>query len=424
MATRVEMPKPGEVVEECLLARWVKVAGDRVSPGDVLAEIETDKAIFEVSAPVGGVLLETFVPAGEVVPVYSTICAIGAPGESVAEFAPTAPAGGRAGDAAAEAPPRAASPVDTVPTSGAPARGAVSPRARRFARKYGIDTSGIRGSGPGGRILEEDVRRQRDASPPSPHAAAVPPPVADLGRAGGAMAATGLGGSETALSPFRDTIARRLRQSLASTAQYTLNGSADATALLALRGRIKARAKDLGLPDITINDLVLFATVQALRRMGALNAELRDGRVRRHDRIHLGFACDTERGLVVPVVRDAHGMTLVDLSVAVKQLADRAVAGTLAPDLLSGATFTVSNLGSLGVESFTPILNPPQVAILGVNAIAPRMVRRGDKIEIVDRIGLSLTCDHQVIDGAPGARFLGVVRECLESVDSLCGLDV
>jgi pyruvate dehydrogenase E2 component (dihydrolipoamide acetyltransferase) len=162
--------------------------------------------------------------------------------------------------------------------------------------------------------------------------------------------------------------------------------------------------------------------IRALERMPELNAELRDGKLYRRASVHLGFACDTERGLMVPVIRNAEAMSVAELARAAKSLAGAAVSGAISPDDLAGATFTVSNLGALGIESFTPILNPPQVAILGVNAIELRALRREGRVEFEDRIGLSLTCDHQVIDGAPGARFLGVVRECIENIESLSGL--
>jgi pyruvate dehydrogenase E2 component (dihydrolipoamide acetyltransferase) len=220
-----------------------------------------------------------------------------------------------------------------------------------------------------------------------------------------------------ALPRMRETIARRMRESLAATAQYTLTGSAGATGLLAIRRREKTRR-----PDVTINALVLFATVKALERIPELNGELKNGKLYRQRRIHLGFACDTDRGLMVPVIRNAEAMNLEALASAAKSLADAAVSGIVSPDDLAGATFTVSNLGALGIESFTPIINAPQVAILGVNSIELRPVRRDGRVEFEDRIGLSLTCDHQVIDGAPGARFLSVVRECIEKIELLSGL--
>jgi pyruvate dehydrogenase E2 component (dihydrolipoamide acetyltransferase) len=229
-----------------------------------------------------------------------------------------------------------------------------------------------------------------------------------------------------------------MRESLASMAQYTLHGSADASGLVSMRARVKTRMAD-GLRDIGIGDLVAFCTVQALLDVPDLNAEYIAGRIVRHAQVHLAFAVDTPRGLLAPVVHNAQDLSVVELSAQMRALAESAVAGTIRPDDLSGATFTVSNLGSLGVESFTPLINPPQVAILGVGAIQPRVVRRTERrdvvriretsarralavaesVEFVDSLGLSLTCDHQVIDGAPGARFLQVVRRKIESVESL-----
>ena len=211
----------------------------------------------------------------------------------------------------------------------------------------------------------------------------------------------------------RATIARRMRESLASTAQYTMHASADATGLLAARARHKASAD---LADVNVNDLMAFCTVQALKAMPELNAEFVNGEIVPHAQVHLGFACDTPRGLLVPVVRDAQDLTVGTLARRMKALAAEAVAGTISPDDLSGATFTISNLGGLGIESFTPVINPPQVAILGVNAIQLKPVRRNGGVEFIEAIGLSLTCDHQVIDGAPGARFLRTLKEQIESV--------
>ena len=208
-----------------------------------------------------------------------------------------------------------------------------------------------------------------------------------------------------------------MRESLTSTAQYTLTTSANAGGLLLVRAKVKASK---GVADININDLVTFCTIRALLEVPDLNAEFIDGKIYRHAEVHIGFACDTPRGLMVPVVRDAHKLTAGELSLKVKELTGQAVKGAISVDDLSGATFTVSNLGGLGIESFTPLLNPPQVAILGVNAIQLKPVRRDGRIEFIDAIGLSLTLDHQVIDGAPGARFLKVVREKIENVESLC----
>lgn len=377
MPTPVEVPKLGNTVEECIVARWVKRTGDSVAAGEIVAEIETDKATFEVTAPVSGTVLATFFDEGALAPVFSRLFVLGEPGESVDAEAPVA---------------IAETPVAVVETPVPQAYEAprerhdapMSPRARKFAKEHGVNASKVNGSGPGGRILEQDLRK--------------------------------LAESGTKISHVRERIARRMRESLVSTAQYTMHSWADASALLRVRAAIKGRH------DVNINDLVTFCAVEALMEVPDLNAEFVDGRIRKHDEVHIGFACDTPRGLLVPVVRNADTMCADELASRMKELASQAVAGTIAGDDLAGATFTVSNLGGLGVESFTPLLNPPQVAILGVGAISLRPVRREGRVDFVDAIALSLTCDHQVIDGAPGARFLQVVRKKIEEIADLCGL--
>ena len=423
------MPRLGNTVEECVLTRWVRTAGDRVAMGDVVAEIETDKTTFEVTSPVDGTVLATFAEEGSLVPVFTTIFVVGAPGESIDGHRPRA-----------TAPPAVRTPTQTAavatappPTQGAAVRAAsgpavvvtVSPRASKLAATLGIEPGTLPGSGPGGRVLEADVRRAYEQG------TRLPQPPSRITRATASVR------EESAVpSGLRATIARRMRESLQSTAQYTLNASADATGLLALRARIKERASE-GLPDITINDLVTFCTIQALLDMPELNAEHVDGRTVVHTDVHMAFAVDTPRGLLAPVVRHAHDLSIGDLSLRMKELTARAQAGTIPADDLRGATFTISNLGSLGIESFTPLINPPQVAILGVDAIGLKPVRRpgrreplwlretsarraaalAESVEFVDTIGLSLTCDHQVIDGAPGARFLQLVKRKIETVE-------
>lgn len=422
MATPLEMPKLGNTVEECFLTTWHKHKGDAVTAGDVIADIETDKATFELTAPTDGVLLETFFEEGALVPVFTTLCVIGAAGESVEGFRPSGAgpanvvADGHDADSAAGASggePQArttAVDVDAAPViSTSPVTSdRLSPRARRFSREHEFNPAAIVGTGPGGRVIEADLRRLRD-TPSSGEA------VADAPSAGGSTAPSP--GGEP-LSVFRATIAHRVTEGLHSTAQYTLNGSANAGQLLTLRRRCKAGAATAA---ITIGDLVVFCAVHALLEAPDVNAELIDGKLHRHERVHIGFACDTPRGLMVPVVRDAQTLSIGALSARIRQLADQAVSGAIALDDLSGGTFTITNLGSLGIESFTPVLNPPQVAILGVDAIQPKPVRKPDgNIEFIDAIGLSLTVDHQLIDGAPGARFLAMLRDKIERVASLC----
>ncbi|MCX6631821.1 MAG: dihydrolipoamide acetyltransferase family protein [Candidatus Solibacter sp.] len=432
MATPLEMPKLGNTVEDCLLARWNKRVGDTVNEGELVAEIETDKATFELTSPVAGTLLATFFQAGDLVAVFTNICVIGAPGESVAPFQPQAspappterppsePPPSRADQAAVSHQP--APPVRTAPLQ----QGFYSPRAKRFAARHGFRPEHVAGSGPRGRVLEDDLKRLYYASP---RPTSLAKHLLDSGfepreEAVGRLRATDLGPPPEKMSHIRERVARRLRESLAVTAQFTMNASANATGLLALRARIKARGETPGLPDINLNEMVMFCAVKALALMPEVNVGFAEGKIYRHADVNIGFACDTPRGLLVPVVKQAGTLSLADLAVRVKALTRQALDGAISPDDLAGGTFTVSNLGVYGIESFSPILNPPQVAILGVNSIDLKAVRRDGAIVFVEHIGLSLTCDHQVIDGAPGARFLKVCREQIENVEAIAGLEI
>jgi pyruvate dehydrogenase E2 component (dihydrolipoamide acetyltransferase) len=429
MATPVKMPQPGNTVEECILVRWIAGKGSRVSAGEAIAEVETDKANFEVEAPAEGILLETFFEEGALVPVLTFICVIGQPGEDVEPFrpAPPTPAAAEPAAPAAAASPKPRAEPAPVPVPGpdlAAAAGVLSPRARRFAEEHDFFPENLTGSGPGGRILEADIRELYESSPR----------VSSLARemirdgyrsrgsgagAGGMVLARNLLDPPVRMSRTRQTIARRMRDSLAGTAQYTMHASADATGLLAMRKRIKAAG---GPADANVNDMVMFCTVRTLIEVPDINAELIDGEIFRHTDINLGFACDTDRGLLVPVVKDCRDLSLPELALRIHRLSEAAVGGALSPDDMTGGTFTVSNLGGLGVEAFTPIVDPPQVAILGVNAIQLKPVHRDGEVVFVDHLGFSLTCDHQVIDGAPGARFLQKLKQNIESIEALAGL--
>ncbi len=435
MATPIEMPKLGNTVEECLLSRWFKQTGDTVAEGDILAEIETDKATFELTAAVGGTLLGVFFEDGDLVPVYANVCVVGKEGESIEEFRPKM-------DAVAPEiqTPIAAGPIKQRERESAASRSIslsvaddsiqapLSPRARRFAEEHKFIPEGFRGSGPGGRIIEEDLKRLYYETPRG--SSLVKKMVGDgyeIRLAGGsnrAVLSDDLTDPPAKMSAVRNRIAQRMWDSLATTAQYTMNASADATGILSLRNRIKAREEQEEFSAININEIIVFCTVKALLAVPEINAEFVDGKIYRHSSIHIGFACDTPKGLLVPVIRDSQTLALQELSSKIKSLTKQAVEGTISPDDLSGGTFTVSNLGTYGIESFSPILNPPQVAILGVNTIDLKPVRRNNKIEFVEHIGLSLTCDHQVIDGVPGARFLEAVKEQIENIDKASGLNI
>jgi pyruvate dehydrogenase E2 component (dihydrolipoamide acetyltransferase) len=421
MATPVELPKSGNTVEECVISRWIKQTGDAVAPGDVLAEVETDKATFEITAPVGGSLLATFFPEGALVPVFTTVCVIGAAGEDVEPFRPGAAVGIRdsglgirptiAASSVSVPSPQSAVPrlrSHTIESSfrlrASASAGQVgeagsaapwSPRARRFAAERGFEPTAMIGSGPGGRVLEQDVR----AAYESARAAAATP--ATFARS----------------SARRDVIADQQRESPAMTGQYTLHASADARQLLAMRARAMEAARAVGVPNISINALVTFCTVRALLDTPDLNAELIDGTIVRHRAIQLGFACHTPRGLLMPVVRDAQDLSIAALARRMNQLAASALDGTISPDALSGGTFTISNLGGVGVEWFTPVVYPPQVAILGVGAIHVKPVRTGGGVDFIDAIALSLTCDQRAIDGTLAGRFLRTLAEKIEHIE-------
>jgi pyruvate dehydrogenase E2 component (dihydrolipoamide acetyltransferase) len=429
MAVAVEIPKLGNTVEECLISKWLKEEGQTVAAGEPVVEIETDKTSFEVEAPIDGTLLAQFFPKGALVPVFTKLFVIGNPGENVDAFRPQGEGAAPASDATGQQARGAGKPrVEDRPVARATgdltagsSSASMSPRARRFAEEHNFHPAAVTGSGAGGRVIESDLRaayhsssRVSDAASQRAQSGAIAP--REGSGLGGMVLASDMGEPESRISGVREKIARRLRESLAGTAQYTLNTSADARGLLSLRARIKASST----PEININDLMTWCTVQALLAAPHLNVLFVDGSIRQGRGVHIGFACDTPRGLLVPVVHDAQTLSAAGLAGRIKELSTKAVEGTISADDLSGGTFTISNLGGLGIESFTPVLNPPQVAILGVDAIQLKAVRKDGMVGFIDSIGLSLTLDHQVIDGAPGARFLQVLREKIENVERIC----
>jgi len=356
------------------------------------------------------------------------------------------------------------SPISQSPISNF--QSPVSPRARHLAERKGVDAAALAGSGPGGRVIERDVQAAISAQPKlTPVAKAM---VAEGGLALPAQG-SGPGGRVTSrdlrkeeetrrqgetlgatmpadaaaqshnltisqspisnLTPpeieiipvkgVRKVIAERMLQSLQTTAQLTLNASADARALQALRKRLKESPEAMELRGVTINDLLLFAVARTLPVFPNLNALFTGAEIHQHRSVNLGVAVDTPKGLMVPVVRGADVLSLRQLSGEAKRLAAACIGGKITPDELNGGTFTVTNLGAFGVESFTPVLNAPQVAILGVCAIQPKAVQRGEKVKFAPHIGLSLTINHQVVDGAPAARFLQALSQAVASIDLL-----
>jgi pyruvate dehydrogenase E2 component (dihydrolipoamide acetyltransferase) len=337
--------------------------------------------------------------------------------------------------------PNAVSPV--TPSGSASGVIGVSPRARNLAAAKGLDLSGVIGTGPHGRIIERDVLAAlADKAPLTPAAIAT---LVEQGMQAPTIG-SGIGGRVTTadlleqppsppsvesieefLGPSREIpvkgirkiIASRMLESLQSTAQLTMNISADATQLLAYRKRLKTSPEELELSGITITDLLLYAVATTLPRFKALNAHFLAETIKQFDHVHLGLAVDVPRGLMVPVVRSADTLSLKALSQEAKRLITACQESTILPDELSGGTFTITNLGAFGIESFTPVLNPPEVAILGICAIQPKPVMSGDNVSFVPHIGLSLTFDHRAVDGAPAARFLKELASALANFDLL-----
>lgn len=441
MATIVVMPQLGNSVESCIIVEWMIAEGDTVSVDQTLASIETDKSTMEVPSTAEGTVLKLLWEEGDEVPVKDPLIIVGEPGEDISGLVP----GGDAAPAEADAPAeQAAAPEATAPAFATErATGAVSPRARALAASNGVDASAIaEGSGPHGRVIERDVAAAIAAGPvltSAARAAGVSAAegtgiggrvsVADAGRTADAAPAAAVaapaaaadfpGASTSApLKGVRKVVAKRMMESLTSTAQLTLNTTANAAGILAMRKKVKNADESLGLNKITLNDLVCFAVSRTLLKYPVFNAHLEDGVLTEFEQVHLGFACDTPRGLLVPVIRSAQALGLKAFSDEAKRLAGGAIDGSLSPDFLSGGTFTVSNIGSFGIETFTPVINLPQTAILGVGAITPRPTVAADgSIGVEQRLNLSLTIDHQVIDGADGARFLRDLVAAIENID-------
>ena len=464
MAQTVLLPQQGNSVESVILIAWKVAVGDAVSAGDALCEVETDKATMEVESTSSGTVLALLADEGDEVPVKTAIVVVGEPGEDVSSVdvpsrdgdadrrsvesadstnraARSASAIDRGSSAHVPSPPTAAHSED-------PGKGShsASPRARMRAEATGIDVASLLGTGPGGRIIERDVIGAAEDRPATAAAAKAGGRAEATGSGVGARITTAdIGAAHTRTSPVSDSvampapsatvveeiavtgvrkvIAERMHASLATTAQLTLHGSADARTLRRMRARFKEADEALGLRSVTVNDMVMYAAARTAAAFHEINAHFTGETIRRFAGVDLGCAVDTPRGLLVPTIRGAHTRSLAELSRIAKELAGRAVDGKATADDLAPATFTVTNLGAFGIERFTPVLNPPQVAILGVGSIALKGAETPDgAIEHIPHIGLSLTIDHQAVDGAPGARFLQALSRTIAQFDLLLAL--
>ncbi|MGI6668214.1 MAG: 2-oxo acid dehydrogenase subunit E2 [Acetivibrionales bacterium] len=465
MAVPVIMPKQGQSVESCIITKWHKNKGDKVKAGDLLFSYETDKAAFDEEAKAEGVLLEIFFGEGDDVPVLTNVCVIGSEGEDIREFDPRGKPASEEAEAVSTAQSGKARETpgtheDARPSSGSSpnvydSKIKISPRARKLAEKIGADYisayKNSQGTGPEGRIIERDIEAMRLNGPIITHAAREEYLTHIKSEAADTVAGTGIGGRITAadletaaekiggigrpveepwkepgkdyveiqLTNIRKAIAIAMHRSLSESAQLTLNTSFDATEILSFRKKLKAEGNRLGIESITLNDIILYAVSRTLPNHGALNAHFFEDRMLVFNSVHLGVAVDTERGLMVPTIFNADRKSLGQISAEAKKLAEDCRKGTINPDLLKGGSFTVTNLGVLGIESFTPVLNPPQTGILGVNSIVQRVRESDGEYTCYPAMTLSLTFDHRAVDGAPAARFLRELKTNLENFSIL-----
>jgi pyruvate dehydrogenase E2 component (dihydrolipoamide acetyltransferase) len=442
MAYPVIMPRQGQSVESCIISNWNKKEGDQIKKGDILFSYETDKAAFECESESEGILLKCLYAEGDEVPVLKVVAVIGQSGESIGQFTE------EPGSAIAAQEPKTVETEESAaqveePTSLPQAGGAnalmagerikISPRARKKAEELGISIENISGSGAEGRIIEQDlIKAAETRQPATPLAKAM---AKELGQSIPTQG-TGAGNRVTSfdllspavsgddseirkLSNMRKIIAAKMHESLQNSAQLTHHTSADARRLMELR-KVAKEAFEKGLSEnITINDMVCYAVIRALKKHPMANCHFLGDSIKVFKKVHLGLAVDTERGLMVPTVRNADDLSIQGLAAQLKGVATSCKKGNINPELLASesATFSVSNLGSYGVELFTPVINLPQVAILGVNTIISRPADLGNGVfGFVPYIGLSLTYDHRALDGAPASAFLREIRLEIENL--------
>jgi pyruvate dehydrogenase E2 component (dihydrolipoamide acetyltransferase) len=415
--TQITMPKLSDTMLEGTLVKWHKKPGDKISLGDVIADVETDKATMEMEAFDEGTLTDILIPEGGVVKVGDPIATLdGGSTESAKKPAPAAKAPAAAAALATPAPKVVASGVPSTPRPKSRAASGnsdvkASPLAKKIAHERGIDLSRISGSGPGGRIVAADLDSAPAAAPragqAAPAAVKIDVPFSDADK-------------KIPLNGMRRTIAERLLASKTQIPHFYLTMEVDAAPLAKLRKEINAAAEATGGPKITVNDFVLLATARAAASHPKINAAFAGDSVVEYADVNLSVAIAVEDGLITPVLRKADKLSLREISAAVKDLAVRARAKKIKPEEYAGGTITVSNLGAYGVDSFYAIVNPPQAAILAVGAIVKKpVVGPNDQIVAGQRMSIALSGDHRVVDGALGAEFLAALRKSLEAPATL-----
>jgi pyruvate dehydrogenase E2 component (dihydrolipoamide acetyltransferase) len=452
MTTKVVMEALSPTMEEGRLVEWKKQEGDPVAVGDVLAEIETDKAVMELVARIGGTMLKHIVEAGATVPVSEPVAVIGEPGEDISGAAGRVPSGrvgaketqatqpspgenrpvsmpsappagaGSEGSRQSEIPSsREGNGARSAPTAPAQAAQAgtrvkASPLARRIAAERGVDLVAVTGSGPEGRVVARDLETAARAgsvaparsggpptitSPPPPPASRVPGPEGTRPAA--------LPYTDVPLTQIRKTIARRLAQSIGPVPTFYLTTEVDMERVWEARGALSAE------PKVSFNDIIIKSVAMALRQHPACNAWWQDDHIRYWNEVHVGMAVAVEDGLITPVIRYADEKTLRQIAVEARDLAGRARERRLKPEEYTGATFSISNLGMLDIDEFTAVINPPEAGILAVGRIAEKPVAHEGLVALRRRMRLTMSCDHRVIDGATGAQFLKTLKTMLEN---------
>ncbi|KRT34425.1 dihydrolipoamide acetyltransferase family protein [Acetomicrobium hydrogeniformans] len=395
MATVITMPKLGLTMTSGSVAKWHKKEGDRVEKGEVVLEVSTEKITYKVEAPESGVLRKILTQPGTKVPIGTPLCIIAAPDEDISELlkeAPTAPAAEKPAQPEAKPAPVAAKPAGEEVLIKA------TPIAKKIAKEQGIDLALVTGTGPGGRIVEKDVldfieRQKAERAKPAVEAAQL---------------------KRIALSDVRQVIAERMSTSWQNSPMVTLNADVDCTLLKKLREDLKSSFKEKGL-NLSYNYILMKACAVALKEQPMLNSYLEGNEVVLYDEINIGLAVATEEALLVPVVKDVAGKNLYEIASDGDALIEKARKGELAIDDVTGGTFTITNLGMFGVRDFTPIINPPQCAILGVGEMKDRPCICDGQMVVKPMMTLSLTFDHRIVDGAQGAMFIRRVKELLEN---------
>jgi pyruvate dehydrogenase E2 component (dihydrolipoamide acetyltransferase) len=446
MAQIIGLPKLSPTMEEGVLVRWTKKEGDKVSPGDLVAEVETDKANMDFNIEDEGTLLKLLVKEGDTVKLGAPVAIIGKPGEDVSSLVAQAASGGAAAAPAAapEPPPRkqpttkppapastasGPAPKPPAPKAAAPAPAGkllASPLAKTLAIELGIDIRNVKGSGPGGRIVERDVRaaggngHSKQEAPPEPQETAI------AVRTARQMVPDADGDyTDVPASNMRKRIAQRLTEAKRDVPHFYLMRTFDVAPMLGFRERLNALLGDKG--KVSVNDLIIKAVALALRRVPDCNASWEPeatidgsvGAVRKYHRVHVGVAVAIEDGLITPVVRDADQKGIGSIAAEVRDLAERAKHKGLKAHEITGSTFTVSNLGMFGIERFTAILNPPEAGILAIGTVVDAPVVVGGELKVGKRMTVTMSCDHRVIDGALGAKWLAAFVELVEHPESL-----